>query len=358
MALKTKQLRKPAPPASPLTPDVALLGPRVTPIEHLLLMSAGSFENLVCEWVASLGEYARIEQLAGSGDSGLDVVGFVSPTDEDPWDCLQCKHYDHPFTPSEFWGELGKLLFYTFSGEYSVPRRYRLVASQGVGPALSKLLRKPELLRANLLAEWDSKCRKKITATQEVVLDDALKKHIDNFDFRIVSAVSPLTIINDLRNTPVFPTYFGGGLPERPPVPGPPTDLAAIETNYVRALLDAYEDRLGTTLTSLQDLQHKDLADHFTRSRREFYSAESLREFSRDNVQPGTFASLLDEVHSGVVDVEQAQHTNAFERVLAVVQQAKALQFTANALGVRMYTADKGGMCHQLANGQKLRWRP
>ena len=75
--MKTKPLAKPAPPACPLTPDAALLGPRVTPIEHLQLMSAGIFENLVCEWVASLGEYARIEQLAGSGDSGLDVVGFV-----------------------------------------------------------------------------------------------------------------------------------------------------------------------------------------------------------------------------------------------------------------------------------------
>jgi hypothetical protein len=129
------------------------------------------------------------------------------------------------------------------------------------------------------------------------------------------------------------------------------------ETNYVRALLDAYEDRLGTTLSTLQDLQHPDLGDHFTRSRREFYSAESLREFSRDNVQPGTFESILEEVHSGVVDVVQAQHSNAFERVLAVVKQAKALQFTANALGVRTYAADKGGMCHQLANDQKLRWR-
>lgn len=358
MALKTKPLSKPVPLSTPLTSDAAALGPPVTPFERLQLMSSATFENLVCEWVGALGQYARIEQLAGSGDSGLDVVGFASPTEEDPWDLFQCKHYDHPLSPSEFWLELGKLVFYTFSGEYSVPRRYHLVASQGVGPSLSKLLRKPDELRALLLAAWDSKCCKKITSTREILLETALKSHIDNFDFRIVTAVSPHTIITDLRKLPVYPTYFGGGLSERPPVPNPPSTLTAHETNYVRALLDAYEDRLGTTLGSLQDLHGNDLVNHFTRSRCEFYSAESLREFSRDNVQPGTFDSLLDEMHSGVVDVVQAQHPNAFERVLAVVKQAKAMQFTANALGVRTYAADKGGMCHQLANDHTLRWRP
>jgi hypothetical protein len=182
-------------------------------------MSAATWENVVYEWVYSLGQHARVEKFAGSGDTGLDVVAFESATDEDPWDSFQCKHYDHPLAPSEIWIEFGKLVYYTFSGEYSVPRRYHLVAPQGVGTALSKLLHKPELMRANLLAEWDSKCRKKITTTHEIVLDDALKKHIDNFDFRIVTAVSPHTIIADLRKTPVFPTYFGGGLPERPPYP-------------------------------------------------------------------------------------------------------------------------------------------
>lgn len=357
MALKTKPFPKPAPPPSPLSPEAALLGPRITPLEHMQLMSAATWENVTCDWVYSLGRHARIEKYAGSGDQGLDVVAFESANQDDPWDSYQCKHYDHPIEPGEIWVELGKLVFYTFIGEYSVPRRYHLVAPQGVGTALSKLLHKPNLVRSDLLAQWEKKCRKKITTTRDIALDEALKKHIDGFDFGIVTAVSPHTIISDLRNTPGFTTYFGGGLPERLPVPTPPSDPAPNETNYVRALLDAYEERLGITLTTPKDVQHPDLGDHFTRSRREFYSAESLREFSRDNVQPGTFESLLEEVHCGVVDVEQAQHRDAYERVLAVVKQAKVLQFTANALMVRTYTTDKGGMCHQLANEQKLRWR-
>lgn len=359
MALTTKPLAKPAPRESPLTPDAALLGPRVTPIEHMQLMSADMWENLTCEWLYSLGRHPRIEKYAGSGDQGLDIVAFDAATTDEPWDSYQCKHYDHKLAPGDIWTELGKLVYYTFRGEYSVPRSHNFVAPHGPGTDLSKLLHKPELIREGLLESWEKKCRTKITSKQEIPLDDDLKKHIGGFNFGIVAAISPHAIIADLRNAPaVFIQYFGGGLTkERAPVAAPPPEVQPIETNYVRALLDAYEHRLGTSLTTQSDLTHQDLGAHFARSRREFYSAESLREFSRDSVPVGTFESLLDDVHSGVVDVEQAQHTDAVERVLAVVKQAKALNITSNALIKVTRPADQGGMCHQLANDFRLRWR-
>ncbi|KFE69229.1 ABC-three component system protein [Hyalangium minutum] len=358
MALKTKPLPNLTPSASTLSPDVAAAGPVVPPLERLRHMSAATWEDLVLEWVHSLKKkYARVEKHASSGDLGLDVIAFESATADDPWDNYQCKHYDHALAPSDVWIELGKLVFYTFSGEYSVPRSYRFVAPQGAGNMLSKLLRKPEEVRAGLLDAWDKHCRTKITSTREIVLDDGLKRHIDGFNFSIVTAVSPLTLIEEHRKTPWYVARFGGGLPERGAPPAPPTGVGSHETNYVRALLDAYEHRLGVTLTSPTDLVHQELGDHFFRSRREFYSAESLREFSRDNVPHGTFEDLLDEIHSGVVDVEQAGHTDAVARVLAVVQHAKGLQITSNALITRTRTSDRGGMCHQLANDLRLRWR-
>lgn len=358
MALKTSPLPNPTPPTSALSPDVAAAGPVVPPLERLRHMSAETWEDVALEWVHSLSQkYARVEKHAGSGDMGLDVIAFESATEDDPWDNYQCKHYDHALYPGDVWIELGKLVFYTFSGEYSVPRRYHFVAPQGAGNTLSKLLRKPEQVRAGLIEAWDKHCRKKITSTRDIVLDDALKKHIDLFDFRVVTAVSPLTLIDELRKTPTYTARFGGGLPERGAAPLPPTNVGAHETNYVRALLDAYEHRLGTTLSSPTDVAHHELSEHFVRSRMEFYSAESLREFSRDNVPPGTFDGLLDEIYSGVVDVEQADHSDAVARVLAVVQCAKGLPISSNALIVRTRTPDKGGMCHQLANDLRLRWR-
>lgn len=358
MALKTKPLPSPTPATSTPSPDVVAAGPVVAPIERLRHMSPGTWEDVVLEWVHSLKQkYARVEKHAGSGDMGLDVVAFESVTADDPWDNYQCKHYDHPLAPSDIWGELGKLIFYAFSGEYSVPRRYQFVAPQGAGTTLARLLRKPDEVRAGLIDAWDKHCRTKITTTREVVLDDGLKAYVDGFDFRIVTAVPPLTLIEEHRKTPFYVVRFGGGLPERCDPPPPPTAVSAHETNYVRALLDAYEHRLGKALSSPTELAHPQLGEHFVRSRREFYSAESLREFSRDNVPPGTFDSLLDDIHSGVVDVEQSQHADAVARVLAVVQHAKALQITANALIARTRPADRGGMCHQLANELRLRWR-
>jgi hypothetical protein len=358
MALKTKPFPKPAPPTSPLSPDAALMGPRVTPLEHMQLMSPATWENFTCDWLHARGVHSRIEQYSGSGDQGLDVVAFESATNDTPWDSYQCKHYGHKLAPHHIWLELGKIVYYTYSGEYSVPRKHHFVAPHGPGTELSKLLHKPEQVRERLLEEWESKCRAQITSKHEIALDDTLKKYIDNFDFSIVTAVSPHTIINDLRNAPaVFLLYFGGGIGDRGPIPAPPLQVQSSETNYVRALLDAYEHRLGSTLATPTDLIHQDLSAHFARSRQEFYSAESLRAFSRDNVPQGTFESLLDDVHNGIVDVEQAQHTDAVERVLAVVRHAKALQITSNALIKVTKPADRGGMCHQLANDRRVRWR-
>ena len=358
VTLKTKPLPSPSASMTVLAPDIAAVGLAVPPIERLRHMSANSWEDFAFEWAHSLkSKYARVEKHAGSGDMGLDIIAFESTIAAEPWDNFQCKHYDHPLSPGDIWIELGKLTYYTFIGEYSVPRSYQFIAPQGAGNSLSKLLRKPSELRDGLFTNWELHCRKKITSTCEIVLDITLRKHIEGFDFSIVSAASPLTILEEHRMTPWYVARFGGGLPERNDGSVPPFEVMANEITYVRALLDAYEDRLGTAMALPEQIIEGELVSHFDRSRREFYSAESLRAFSRDNVPPGTFDKLLDEVHDGVADVEQSNHKDGYARVLAVVKQAKALQITANALISRTHMSDRGGMCHQLANDNRLRWR-
>src|SRR4051794_20109950 len=95
-----------------------------------------------------------------------------------------------------------------------------------------------------------------------------------------------------------------------PPGPdrAPPTFVASAEATYIRALLDAYEDRLRCPLVSVASVSDPQMADHLQRSRREFYCAESLRQFSKDNVPGGTFEGLLEDVHNGVIDTVQASH--------------------------------------------------
>lgn len=357
--MKTVPLTVPVAPSGSVSADQIAVGLPVPPIERIRLMSNRQWEEFILEWADSLkSRYGRVERHGGSGDQGCDVVGYIDATKDDPWDNHQCKHYDHPLSPADLWLELGKYCYYTFVGEYRPARRYFFVAPQGVSVKTSKLLRDPIVLKQELLANWSKHCEKGITSKQSISLDDALKAHIAKLDFSIFSPVSPLTIIQEHATTKWHVFRFGGGLPSRPAVPPPPTAIAASENNYVRALLDAYETRLSGALASLGDLKDANLLEHFRRARVEFYSAESLREFSRDNVPPGTYEQLLDEVYSGVIDVIQSQHPDAVERVLACVKQAKALTFANLALGSRVVAADKGGMCHQLANDRRVAWRP
>jgi hypothetical protein len=330
----------------------------VPPIERLRLMSSQQWEEFIVEWVHSVKEkYDRVERHGGAGDQGCDVVAYLDDAPTSPWDNHQCKHYDHPLSASDLWKEIGKYCYYTYIGEYTPARRYIFVAPQGASVKSSKLLRNPVRLKAELYLNWPKHCENEITSMKSVPMDAALKAHIDKLDFTIFSVASPLTIIEEHAKTPWHVFRFGGGLASRPPPTTPPTAIAENETKYVRALLDAYETRLKSTLASRAELKDLNLIEHFERARIEFYSAEALREFSRDNVPPGTFEQLLEEVYSGVIDVIQAQHPDAVERVLACVRQAKALALSNLALGSRVVSADKGGMCHQLANDERVKWR-
>lgn len=357
-AVTSSPIRTLPPPSAPAPSDFAVNGPPVPALDRLRLMSPVSWTDFVLEWAHSLKtEYEDVQRCDGAGDMGRDVIAFVKQGQTDPWDNHQCKYYDHPLMPGDVWMELGKLCYYTYLGVYSWPRAYRFVSPQGAGPTLSSLVRSPDKLRDGLIEKWDEKCRKQITSTKEVALDDTLLAHIRAADFSIFSCPSPLTILEQHKKTGWHTARFGGGLPQRPPVGPPPASIDPTEANYVRALLDAYEERAGCEIPSPSDLADPQLIGHFKRSRREFYTAESLKAFSRDNVPPGTFEALLDDVHNGVSDVLEASHQDAYERVLATVKHAKQLSLAANLLFSRIASADKGGMCHQLANEERVKWK-
>jgi hypothetical protein len=78
--------------------------------------------------------------------------------------------------------------------------------------------------------------------------------------------------------------------------------------------------------------------------------------FARDNVPAGTFESLQADVFDGVIDVCQSDHTDGFECVKEVTRAARELNLTSNALISCVKPSDRTGMCHQLANEDKLRW--
>jgi hypothetical protein len=349
-------------PDPPLRPPVAastvVSGPPIAPAVRIRTYHDREWEEFVEEWVHSLNDrYVRAERVGGAGDMGRDVVATKA---DGGWDNYQCKHYRKALGPSDVWLELGKLMYYTWKGEYVAPDAYFFVAPQGAGNALAKKLRAPDALRQDLIDVWNDKCRLRITTTAAVELDGDLLAHVNAFDFSIFDYVTPLEIIDGHRRTPYFTARFGGDLPDRPAVEPPPAEVTSGEAVYVRALLDAYGQHKVRKIESVEtlgaDAELADLNDHFSDARREFFSADALRSFSRDSLPPGEFERLQDQVRSGVIDVVRLRHDDGYQRVLAVVAAAKQLPLDSHPLNTRIDPLDRGGICHQLVNDRKFRW--
>jgi hypothetical protein len=353
----TVLLHIPPAPVVGTSPIAVTVGLPIPPIDRIKIFSSTQWEEFVLEWVDSLrAKYGQVERWGGAGDMGVDVVA-TDAEDRSLWDNFQCKHYRDPLRPSDIWVEIGKLVYYTHRGEYTCPRRYFFVAPQGAGTKLSNLFKRPQDLRDDLIANWDGHCRTGITSTQAIDLDDGLLCHIAKMDFSIFEAIPPLRILDGHAKTRWHVARFGGGLPARSVTPEPPASPTPQEANYVRELLDAYGDHLRQTIRTVTDLATQpDLVEHFGDSRLEFYCAESLRAFSRDTLPPGEFEKLQDEVHAGIKDEVRSDHTDGYQRVIAVVKTARSLQLTGHALQSCMSVRDRGGICHQLANDQKVRW--
>jgi hypothetical protein len=125
-------------------------------------------------------------------------------------------------------------------------------------------------------------------------------------------------------------------------------------------LFEAYGDHLGTTINDVSDLVETTsvLSRDFLRQRERFYHAESLRNFARDTVPEGTFERLQEDVFHGVVDICDSNHQDGFERMRATVTEAARLPTTSNPLASVIRVPDRQGICHQLANNDKLTWVP
>lgn len=330
----------------------------IPPVERVKIFSPEQWEDFTSEWATSLEGYGSIERAGGAGDMGCDVIATVDPgVSYGPWDNYQCKRYDHPLTPDDIWIEFGKVCYYTFVGEYTLPRHYYFVAPRGVGMKLLRALKRPQQLKADLLKNWADKCAGKISKGKQIPLDAALGAYIEGIDFSMFRHVPVLTLIDGHARTRYHAARFGGGLPARKAAPKPPADIASGEVRYVQQLLNAYGDNLKTAVDDPQQLTgvHR---RHFVRARESFYCAEALRTFSRDNLPEGAFEGLQQQIHDGVIDVCEDSHACGFTRVKATTEKASVLELTSSALLGRVEAADRFGICHQLANEDRLTWVP
>lgn len=329
---------------------------RLTPRQQLHFYSPEDWEAFVREWASSLTVYVQVKRLGSAGDAGADVAGFKSEDGfEGPWDCYQCKHYAKPLLPSDAYPEMLKVLRHVLEGTYTFPEKYGFTAPQGVGPSLGKLLSKPKALREAFLAwlEGDSSAVRTLTDSVRGQVAELTKAS----NFAIFQSVELEDLLADHRGTPFHVERFGVALPARGPVTGPPAEHTSAEARYIAQLHDVYKERHPDLDCSIEDLSsHTIVGNHFQRQRFAFYSAEALRLHARDSVPVETFDALVDDVYEGVVEVAEAPTASGWDRLDRVLGQSAAIDLSSHVLVSITSQADRKGLCHRLANEDRLRW--
>ena len=345
--------------AGPVSAGKVIHGRLIPAQQQMLLFSAEEWEGFIEEWAHyQKTQYAKVARFSGATDMGIDVAGFVDKSGfAGIWDNYQCKHYDSALTPGVAIPEIAKCLWHAFEGRVAAPRKYYFMAPKDCGMSLKKLLLNAVDLKAKLFEKWNDWCADAITSTQTIKLDGSFREYVEDFDFSIFTFEPALDVLDEHRKTPYYTARFGSGLPDRPKSEAPPEQPAETESRYLRQLMDAYRDHKKSPVADCAALgPWPELVQHYNRQREYFYHAESLRNFARDNVPPGTFEDLQEEVHAGVIEVEASPHPDAFVRVNAVTQAAALLPLSANGLISVTRIPDKRGICHQLANENRLWW--
>lgn len=147
----------------------------------------------------------------------------------------------------------------------------------------------------------------------------------------------------------------------------PPIEIADKEIKYVKQLLMAYADAEHVASIDRADLEnipkYNKYRKNFERSRWDFYSAEKIRESSKEilklNEKDG-FDLVKKEVHSGVVEVwELHESDNGYKRMLEVMAKASSVDLSANTkrrLLDWIGSSEKKGICHILVGENELWW--
>lgn len=328
----------------------------LTPEQLVSIYSDKQWEEFVLEWATTLDSYKKVMRNGGSNDHGVDVAGFLTDAGfAAEWDCYQCKHFAGELLPSDAYPEILKIVLGTMSGHYAWPHKYRFVAPKGYGTTLAGVLNSPLKLRGAMktaLTKDNSVLARNLNGKP---LDEVLA-FLDAADFSGFGSVELHELVTDHQKTRWHSARFGVPLPARAGLEVPRVGPGEDEQRYVVELLAAYAERHGGTFTPASAADHEHVGTHYLRQRVAFYSAESLRLFARDSVPDGTFEALQEEIFDGVIDVHDSQQADGLDRLLEVTQSAHRLSMTANGLLPVVTTRDRTGVCHQLANDERLSW--
>lgn len=352
-----------------ILPPIERLKASSVPLMRLRDMDEDTYEEVVQVWaymcLKADGRYARVCRVGGAGDKGRDVIAYLDDK-FDTFDLFQCKHYKSELTYNDLYGEIGKLLTYTYKKTYPVPKHYFIACPYGLAQSFRDMLQDgAKKLKMHLISDWDNKVVVKVGVRNGIELDDQLRNYINKFDFSIIMEKSPLSFIEEFRDkgAPYFFWYFGGGwnaikktnleIPDMP---------AAEEQNYITRLYEAYSEHSGFDIKpdNISDLADKIYIKHLDRSRSLFYSAEEIRLTSRSSTPPDCdeFEELKSQINIFIGDTYDDNYSDGFTKVKKVVEKAGEYNHSENLLiGQFLDSNAKRGICHHLSNEGILTWK-
>jgi hypothetical protein len=332
--------------------------PILTPKQYLYFYSADDWEAFTEEWVRALEHpYVLVTRMGGAGDRGADIAACLTEQGTNgEWHCYQCKHYEEALTPGDAYPEMVKIFAAAVQGHYALPQRYVFVAPK-IGPTLTRLLANPATLKVEFFKAWDKPGKNKLGDNLEATTRAEVEKLARGTEFALFKAGDLDEVLKLHSKTRDHVRRFGTPLKSRPAVQQPPTDGTVVEVRYVQKLLDVYNEKYGWSMRTLQEARDNEKTGrHLGRQREAFYSAESLRVFARDSVPEGTYEAIESEIYSAVIEVHDSDFDNGYDRLNGILAAARTAQLGGNIFAPVITGPDRKGICHQLANADRLTW--
>ncbi|MDF3300904.1 ABC-three component system protein [Streptomyces tropicalis] len=331
---------------------------RRTPLQQVWFWQPEQWEEFTYEWarmrMAAEG-YLGVEIIGGSNDRGADVVAFFSDQRlNGEWHCYQCKLYKDELKLSDALPEMLKPFVATVETTRTLPTRYSFVAPR-IHPRLKDIILTPVELKRRFLSYLEERPRP-VAALPSATLR-AVKERVADTDFSMFWAVNLDEILEVYSASPLYGSRFNyppSGKPAKLVVPPEPN---ADEARFLEQLLDVYQERFGVHIATVHDaFTHEETGEHIGRQREAFYAAESLRMYARESVPGEAYEDLQSDVLDNLIEVADRDFPSGWGRLQSVLQASGQVQVVASVLISHFKNIERKGMCHQLANEDKLTW--
>lgn len=320
-------------------------------------LTATELELFVRKWVKLLeNDYFYVKQFAGTGDLGRDVVGFCDKNlHQGVWDNYQCKQYGTTLNTDKCILEIAKTLYYAYSGEFTAPRYYYFVAPKGLNRKFETLIYNPNNLKKYLIENWDKYCKEKIISNNVIILNNELKNFILSFDFSNIKEIDINDMLDHRKIGFLLNEWFGHDLPE-PPKGITPIDINKNESIYINKLFKCYESESNNKINNIDDIRNsKRYFKHFNQQRERFFCSDNFKRFYRESLYGGQIEELEDDIYDGIFEVLYDEHKNSFSKMNKTLIKSTSIE-NHGLLSKYLNSKIKQGICHHLANDDKIDW--